>query len=59
LAKNKLKMKKYICRHCGKKYHSIIEANLCFDLDMAELSKKQLKKLIKNGTNNNQTIASK
>ena len=39
----------YFCRHCGKKYHSAIEANLCFDLDMKEL--KSIKKL-KNGINN-------
>jgi len=35
-------MKKYYyCRHCGKRYLSQFDADLCFEIDMKNLIKSQ------------------
>jgi hypothetical protein len=38
------------CRHCGKRYHTIFEANMCFQIDMEEIAKKESKKQPKKST---------
>ena len=42
------KQKYYYCRHCGKKYLTMFDANLCFEIDMKNLTKNILKNENKN-----------